>query len=87
MPQEDHIFNYHQAKLSFGLILFEFDDAIKEGGSEFALLLYKAYGWTKYAYAVLHYVVRTEAILSEEAHDLLWNQTSPGEEHSTGLND
>ena len=82
-PQEDYIFNYHQAKLAFGLILFEFDDAIKEGDGErlhdlykFALLLYKAYGKTKYAYAVLHYLVKIEAILSEEeAHDLLWNRT------------
>ena len=29
--KEDFLFNYHQAKLTFGLILFEFDDAIKEG--------------------------------------------------------
>lgn len=63
--QEDYVFNYHQAKLTFGLILFEFDDALKEGDGErlhdlykFALLLYKAYHKTKYAYVVLLYLVK-----------------------------
>ena len=28
---EDFLFNYHRSKLLFGLTLFEFDDAIKEG--------------------------------------------------------
>ena len=27
----DSLYNYHSAKLTFGLILFEFNDAIKEG--------------------------------------------------------
>lgn len=71
------------AKLAFGLILLEFDDAIKEGDGgrlhdfyKFALLLYKAYGKTKYVYAILHYLVKIQAILSEEeAHDLLWNRS------------
>ena len=63
--QEDYVFNYHQAKLTFGLILFEFDDALKEGDGErlhdlykFALLLYKAYHKTKYAYVVLLNLVK-----------------------------
>ena len=66
--------------MAFGLVLLEFDDAVKEGDGErlhdlykFALLLYKAYGKTKYAYAVLHYLVKIKAILSEEAHRLKWN--------------
>ena len=82
-PQEDFVYNYHRAKLAFGLVLLEFDDAIKEGDGErlhdlykFILLLYKAYGKTKYAYAVLLYLVKIEAILSEEeAHDLQWNRS------------
>ena len=48
--KEDFLFNYHQAKLTFGLILFEFDDAIKEGDGDrlhdfyrFGLLWFKAY--------------------------------------------
>jgi len=32
--KEDFLFNYHQAKLTFGLILVEFDDAIKEGDGD-----------------------------------------------------
>lgn len=82
-PQEDFLYNYHRAKLAFGLVLLEFDDAIKEGDGgrlhdlyKFALLLYKAYGKTKYAYVVLLYLVKIEAVLSEEeARDLEWNRT------------
>ncbi|XP_068697182.1 uncharacterized protein [Montipora foliosa] len=81
--KEDFLFNYHQAKLTFGLILFEFDDAIKEGDSDrlhdfyrFGLLLFKAYGKTKYAYVILLYLAKIKAILSEsDAHDLKWNRT------------
>ena len=56
---EDYLFNYHRSKLAFGLILFEMDDVIKGDGRrlhdlyKFALLIYKAYGKTKHAYAVL----------------------------------
>jgi len=73
--KDDSPFNYHQAKLAFGLILFEFGDTSKEGYGErlpdlfeVALLLYKAHGKTKYA--------KIEAILSEtDAHDPKWNRT------------
>ena len=73
--KDDFPFNYHQAKLAFGLILFEFGDTSKEGYGErlpdlfeVALLLYKAHGKTKYA--------KIEAILSEtDAHDPKWNRT------------
>ena len=27
---EDYLYNYHQAKLAYGLLLFEFEDAVKE---------------------------------------------------------
>ena len=82
-PQEDFLYNYHRAKLAFGLVLLEFDDALKEGDGDrlhdlhkFILLLSKANGKTKYAYAVLLYQVKIEAILSEEeARDLKWNRT------------
>ena len=54
--KDDFPFNYHQAKLAFGLILFEFGDTSIEGYGErlpdlfkVALLLYKAHGKTKYA--------------------------------------
>ena len=49
---QDYIYNYHQSKLAFGLLLFEFEDAIKEGDGDrllnvykFALLIYKCYGY------------------------------------------
>jgi len=29
--QDDYKLNYHGAKLTFGLVLFEFNDAVKEG--------------------------------------------------------
>ena len=82
-PQEDYLYNYHQAKLAFGLVLLEFDDAIKEGHGgrlhdlyKFILLMYKALKKIKYAYVVLLYLVKLEAILSEEeAHDLKWNRS------------
>ena len=48
---EDYLFNYRRSKLAFGLILFEMDDAIKEGDGrrlhdlyKFALLIYRHTG-------------------------------------------
>lgn len=48
---EDYLFNYHRSKLAFGLILFEMDDAIKEGDGrrlhdlyKFVLLIYRHTG-------------------------------------------
>ena len=38
---EDHLYNYHSAKLVFGLLLMEFNDAIKEGDGERLLDVYK----------------------------------------------
>jgi len=81
--KEDFLFNYHQAKQAFGLILFKFGSAIKEGDGErlrdfykVALLLYKAHGKMKYGYVILLYLSKIEAILSEsDAHDLKWNRT------------
>lgn len=31
---QDYRYNYHSAKLTFGLILMEFSDAVKEGDGE-----------------------------------------------------
>ena len=79
----DHKFNYHSAKLAFGLVLFEFKDAVKEGDGDrlfdtykLALLLYKNHGHYKYAYAVLLYLVKCIAILPpSQALQLKWNRT------------
>lgn len=55
--EQDYMYNYHSANLTFGLILLEFNDAVKEGDGDMlfdiykmALLLYKAHGHFKYAY-------------------------------------
>ena len=39
--QEDYKFNYHSAKLTFGLVLLEFNDAVKEGDGGRLFALYK----------------------------------------------
>ena len=78
----DHLYNYHNGKLRFGLILFEFNDAVQEGDGQrlhdlykLALLLYKSGGHSKYACAVLLHLVKIEALCSEfEAFRLLWNR-------------
>lgn len=38
--KEDHVFNYHKAKLTYGL-LSDFGDAIREGDGQRLLSLYK----------------------------------------------
>ena len=64
------MYNYHSAKLTFGLILLEFNDAIKEGDGDrlfdiykMALLLYKAHGHFKYAHVVLLHLVKWKSRL------------------------
>jgi hypothetical protein len=66
------MFNYHTARLQFGLFLADLNDAIKEGDGErlfkclkIALLSFYKYNRTKYAYAVLLYICKVTAILSE----------------------
>jgi len=87
IPQEeakaDYKFNYHSAKLAFGLVLLEFNDALKEGDGDrlfelykLALLIYKTHGHYKYAYGVLLYLVKCIAILPpSQALRLKWNRT------------
>ncbi|CAB4028057.1 hypothetical protein AC249_AIPGENE16794 [Paramuricea clavata] len=80
--EQDYLYNYHTAKLTYGLLLLEFNDAVKEGDGErlfkvykLAMLFYRKYGHFKYAYAVLLYSSQIKAILSEsEACDLKWNR-------------
>lgn len=81
-PTHDYLYNYHRGKLAFGLILIEFNDAIKEGDGDrlfdlykLALLFYKAGGHHKYAYVVLLYIVKVVALLSKsEACQLKLNR-------------
>ena len=81
--EPDHLFNYHCNKLKFGLLLFEFNDATKEGDGQrihdlykIALLLYKSGGHYKYSYAVLLYLVKIVFLYTEfEAYfQLKWNR-------------
>ena len=80
--KEDQIFNYHKAKLSYGLLLLDFGDAIREGDGgrllnlyKLALLIYSSYGHNKYAYVTLLFLVRIYAILDEsEALNLICNR-------------
>jgi hypothetical protein len=81
-PPEDYVYNYHRGKLAYGLILFEFNDAVKEGDGDrlfdvykMALLLYKVGGHYKYAYVVMLYLVKVMAVLPAfSAHHMKWNR-------------
>ena len=48
----DFKFNYHQNKLVFGLLLFDFNDAVREGDGERLFDIYKL-GWTVMPWAVI----------------------------------
>ena len=84
--QEDYKFSYHSAKLTFGAVMLEFNDAIKEGDGgrlfelyKLAMLWYKTHGHYKYAYAVLLYLVKCIAILPpSQALRLKWNRSFNG---------
>lgn len=82
-PQsEDYKLNYHKAKLKFGMLLMDINDAIREADGvrlvniyKFALLIYKCYGHTKYAYTTLLFLVNVHGLLTQEkAHNLIWNR-------------
>lgn len=77
------MFNYSHNILKTGLLLRDFQDAVKEGvGSrlerlwKFMMLLFKVTGKTKYALAAIQLHAQLNAILSpREAHSLRWNRT------------
>ncbi|XP_068693691.1 uncharacterized protein [Montipora foliosa] len=79
----DGVFNYSHNILKTGLLLRDFQDAVKEGdGSrlerlwKFMMLLFKVTGKTKYALAAIRLHAQLNAILSpSEAHSLRWNRT------------
>lgn len=75
------MFNYHKSKLVFGLVLFEYHDAIKEGDGgrlhdiyRLLLLLFKANNKTKYAYVCLLYLAQIESILSDSKWNRFFNK-------------
>ena len=81
LTKSDHLYNYHCSKLKFGLLLFDFNDAVKEGDGQklhdiykLALLLYKSGSHFKYAYVVLLYLMKIAALYSKfEVFQLFWN--------------
>lgn len=78
----DYKFNYHKSKMCFGLLLFDINDAIREGDGQrlvqlykVALLFYKCYGHTKYSYTCLLFLTKISAILPlEKAKCLIANR-------------
>jgi len=82
LPHDDR-FNYACFRLGFGLLLRNFDDAVKEGDGEriircwkMSLLIWRAYCHTKYPYAAFHLIAATQATLTpRQAHCLIWNRT------------
>lgn len=78
----DHRKQHTEARLGFGFLLADMQDAVKEGDGErllrlytYALLLYKAYGHTQYAFSTLLLTVQVNFTLSPRlAHSLTWNR-------------
>ena len=84
-------YNYHREKLAYGLVLLEFNDAIREGDGERlfdtykrALLLYKVGGHYKYAYVALLHLVKITAVLPIfSAHHLRITRSKNGTDQQT----
>ncbi len=84
---EDFKKNYHTARLTFGLLIMLFSDAVKEGDPrrlirsiKIALLFLYTYGRVKYAYVVLLFLAKIYAILPtgmafELVHNRFFNAT------------
>lgn len=78
----DHKYEHTVARLGFSFILLDFLDAVKEGDGErlirlytVALLFYKAYGHTSYAYSTFLLTVQINGTLSPQvAHGINWNR-------------
>ena len=80
---EDGLFNYSHSILKRGLLLRDFQDAVKEGDGgrieyiwKFLMLLFKVCGKTKYALAAIRLYTQLNALLTpREANSLRWNRT------------
>lgn len=78
---DDHKYNYHAARLFYGLLMENTHDSIREGDAtrllhctKFSLLLFRKFRKDKYAYTTLLFLCKVFAILSErEANQLLRN--------------
>ena len=80
--KEDYKYNYHVARLFYGLLMANTHDSIREGDAirlmacmKLSLLFFKKFKKHKYAYTVLLFLCKVFAILSEsEAFHLYWNR-------------
>lgn len=78
----DHKKEHSEGRLAFGFLLADMQDAVKEGDGErllrlysVALMLYKAYGHTQYAFSTLLLTLQVNYTLSPRlAHSLTWNR-------------
>ncbi len=78
----DHLYNYHNARLQCGLLVHNMMDAIKEGDGDRLVRCYKMillfqykFHHTKYAFALLLFFAKINALLSEkEAYLLIHNR-------------
>lgn len=82
-PSEDYVYNYACVCLSFGMLIQNFNDAVREGDGlrilrcwKFLLLSYKANKHHKYAFPALHLIAKTISLLTlQQAKRLVWNRT------------
>lgn len=78
----DARFNYACTRLSLGMLLFNFEDAVKEGDGKrvmrcwkFMMLIFKAYNHTKYAFAALQMQISIKVLLTpRQAESFIWNR-------------
>lgn len=81
--KSDDRFNYACVRLALGMLLRNFDDAVKEGDGvrilrcwTIAMLIFCAHHHNKYALASFYLQAATQAILTpRQAHSLTWNRT------------
>ena len=90
----DDRYNYATALLNFGMIVFNFDDAVKEGDVErilrcwqFMMQIFRAYKHTKCSFAALQLFFFSTCLLSERlSHLLKWNRTVNNNDGGKGQN-
>ena len=82
LTNRDHKQEHTLARLSFSLLIWDMLDAVKEGDGErlirlykVAMLYYKAYGHSHYAYSTLLMTLQVNACLTPRmSHSVIWNR-------------
>ena len=79
--QPDGVFYYTQEVITYGLLLAEFEDAIKEGDGQrvircwrFFLLIFKASGRTKYALEAATLLIYLRILPSRISEQIIWSR-------------